>query len=319
LGRVDALFAALLEREADPRAAASGNLVAAVGDDEQFSVAVALIAQDLGFPSRVVVGARLRTTDPGLSACTDGVCRAQDLSAWAEVQSSTGAWVPVDATPQFAQSPSLEVAEQRDPLNVTEVRPDSVEEVVPPDPVQEDSGADEQSQDAAAMDLAWLWATLRITGIVLLALLLVFGPFVAVAVAKRVRRRARRTQSDPASRIAGGWDEYVDAALDAGRDPTGAFTRSELASVFAPASGRALAEIADRAVFSDAPVADAEAEDYWRLVDDERSILLRSHGVRGVILTTVSLRSFVRHVTPPGVRTRSTGRSRRRSVGALKP
>ena len=59
LARIDAMFARLLERETDPRAAASENFVAAVGDDEQFATAVALIARELGFPARVVVGARL--------------------------------------------------------------------------------------------------------------------------------------------------------------------------------------------------------------------------------------------------------------------
>src|SRR5690606_18291728 len=129
----------LLERESDPRAAASDNFVAAVGDDEQFAVAAALIADELGFPARVVVGARLWSDDPGVRVCESGACRAQDLSAWTEVFTDDGRWVPVDVTPQWAQSPSLEVTEQRDPENVTEVRPDSVEEVVPPAPVQEDS------------------------------------------------------------------------------------------------------------------------------------------------------------------------------------
>ena len=68
LARIDALFTRLLERETDPRAAASGNYVAAVGDDEQFAVAVALIARELGFPARVVLGARLAATAPGLSS-----------------------------------------------------------------------------------------------------------------------------------------------------------------------------------------------------------------------------------------------------------
>lgn len=314
LARVDDLFTRLQERATDPRAAASGNLVAAVGDDEQFSVAVALIARELGFPARVVLGARLATTDPGVSTCEQGVCRAQDLSAWTEVQSSTGAWVPIDVTPQYEQSPSLEVAEQRDPLNVTEVRPDAVEEVVPPDPVQEDSGADDRSDDAAAADLGWLWSALRLSGIVLLVVIVVLGPFVVIVAAKRLRRRARRTQLGGAARIAGGWDEYVDAATDAGRESSGALTRGELAAVFATPSGAALAEAADRAVFSNAPLDDAAADAYWRLVDEDRAGLLRERGLRGWIVATVSLRSFVRHVAPAGVRTRSTGRSRRRTA-----
>ncbi len=59
----------------DPRAEATGNYVAAVGDDEQFAVATALIARELGFPARVVVGARLETADATLSTCDAGECR----------------------------------------------------------------------------------------------------------------------------------------------------------------------------------------------------------------------------------------------------
>ena len=147
LARIDAMFARLLERETDPRAAASENYVAAVGDDEQFAAAVALVARELGFPSRVVVGARLASSDPALRTCEAGVCRAQDLAAWTEVQAASGDWVAVDVTPQYDQSPSLEVTEQRNPENVTEVRPDPVEDVVPPDPVQEDTGADDRADE----------------------------------------------------------------------------------------------------------------------------------------------------------------------------
>ncbi len=68
LARIDAMFTRLLERETDPRAAASDNYVAAVGDDEQFATAVALIAQELGFPARVVIGARLDVVRPGRCA-----------------------------------------------------------------------------------------------------------------------------------------------------------------------------------------------------------------------------------------------------------
>ena len=60
LARIGALFQQLLDRRAD--AAAEGpdaSLVAAVGDDEQFAVAASLIAGQLGFPSRVVVGVRM--------------------------------------------------------------------------------------------------------------------------------------------------------------------------------------------------------------------------------------------------------------------
>ncbi|WP_194409418.1 DUF3488 and transglutaminase-like domain-containing protein [Microbacterium cremeum] len=317
LARVDTMFSRLLERESDPRAAASGNYVAAVGDDEQFAVAVALMARELGFPSRVVLGARLSAVEPGLAACDEGVCRAQDLSAWTEVQSTAGEWVAVDVTPQYEQSPSLEVTEQRDPENVTEVRPESVEEVVPPDSAQEDSASDRPAEEDGALDLAWLWPALRTSGIVLLVLGLALGPFLIVLGVKSGRRRRRRRAPTPAARISGAWDEYVDAAVDAGRDAPRTLTRTELAASFATPSGTGLARDADRAVFSHATVADDEARHYWDAVDAERRGLRRERGVWRGLLATVSLRSLLRlPASEPGARTRTAERGRRRAEPA---
>src|SRR5690606_6314645 len=87
LARIDEMFDRLLAREAQV-AASGGSLVAAVGDVEQFAVAAALIARELGFPSRVVLGVRLDDA-AGLPSCDDGECRAGDLAAWVEVQAET--------------------------------------------------------------------------------------------------------------------------------------------------------------------------------------------------------------------------------------
>ena len=315
LARVGTMFTRLLERETDPRAEASGNYVAAIGDDEQFAVAVALVARELGFPSRVVMGARLTSADPALSTCDEGLCRAQDLAAWTEVQDAAGRWVPVDVTPQYENSPSLEVTEQRDPENVTEVLPDSVEEVLPPDPIQEDSGADDSEPPAAGVDLAWLGPALRVAGIVTAVFVLVFGPFLTIILAKSIRRRGRRRQGAPGSRIAGGWDEYVDAAIDAGRGAPRAATRSELATVYATASGPVLAEAADRAVFSHGTMTAEEADEFWRIVESERRQLAREGGAWQRLRATVSLRSFVRHLAPTGRRERTAEREKRRTAG----
>ncbi|WP_137844134.1 transglutaminase domain-containing protein [Microbacterium sp. 2FI] len=320
LARIDAMFSRLLERETDPRAVASGNYVAAIGDDEQFAVAAALIARELGFPSRIVLGARLVADEAGLAACEGGVCRAQDIAAWTEVQSADGDWVAVDVTPQYEQSPSLDVTEQRDPENVTEVRPDSVEEVLPPDPVQEDASAGDATADASGPDLAWLWPVLRIGAIALLVLLLAFGPFLAVMAAKGARRRGRRRAATPAARIAGGWDEYVDAAVDARRDAPRTLTRLELADSFATSGGADLARVADRAVFSDDHQDFDAAAAYWKSVDAERREVRRELGVWRRLLATVSLRSFIRPLAPAaGVRTRFAERGRRRAAVSARP
>ncbi|KQZ85972.1 transglutaminase [Microbacterium sp. Root166] len=314
LARIDQMFTRLLEREVDPRAVQSGNFVAAVGDDEQFAVAVALIARELGFPARVVVGTRLSSADAGLAVCDEGVCRAQDLAAWTEVQSTDGAWVPIDVTPQFEQSPSLDVTEQRDPEVVTEVRPDSVEEVLPPDPVQEDSGASDRAEEAPGLDLAWLWPVLRTTGVVLLILGLALGPFLVIIGAKAARRRARRRAENPSARIAGGWDEFVDAAVDAGREAPRTHTRRELAEAFDAPAGLVLAATADRAVFSSQDETPAEADAYWHSVDEQRRKLAKEQGFWRRLAVTVSLRSFVRQLAPvSGARTRFAERGMRRA------
>lgn len=322
LARMQQMFTRLLDREVDPRAVASDNFVATIGDDEQFATAVALVARELGFPSRVVVGARLASDDPTLPTCTDGVCRTQDIAAWTEVQSAAGEWIPIDVTPQYEQSPSLDITEQRDPENVTEVRPDTVDRILPPDPAQEDTTGEEIPDQAGALDLAWLWQALRVAGIVLAILALAFGPFLAVVIAKSLRRRARRRADTAAVRIVGGWDEYADAAVDAGRETPRAATRAEVASAFATVQGARLAEVADRAAFG-GPVgglSDDDADEFWRIVDQERRELRSERGVWRGFAATVSLRSFFRASAPAkAARARTVERGRRRMPDPARP
>lgn len=311
LARVDTMFQRLLDREDDPRAVASGNYVAAVGDDEQFAVAAALIAEDLGFPARVVVGTRLTSADPSLPTCEAGVCRARDLSAWTEVQGADGRWAAIDVTPQWEQSPSLEVTEQRDPENVTEVRPDTVDDVVPPEPVQQDNALDDEDRPADGLDLAWLWPILRVAGVSLLLVVVLFGPFLAVVIAKAARRRGRRRDPDPRAAIAGGWDEYVDAGVDAGHELPPSPTRRELAAALGTSGGSRLADDADRAVFSSRTVTAEDAAAFWRIVDAERRTLARQRGGWRRLRAAVSLRSFLRFLAPRPTRRRPPHRDER--------
>ena len=313
LARIDAMFARLLERETDPRAAASENYVAAVGDDEQFAVAVALIARELGFPARVVVGARLSSADSELRTCDAGVCRAQDLAAWTEVQSAAGEWIPVDVTPQYAQSPSLEVTEQRDPENVTEVRPDPVEEVVPPDPVQEDNGADDGTDDAAGLDLAWLWPIAAHRRHRAARAAARRGSVRADrggprrAGAARAAPRASRPRRSPAGGTSTSTPRSIRAARRLPRSPAASSPRS-----FATPAGGSLAADADRAVFSEAAASAADAAAFWRIVDEERRTMVRERGFWRGVVATVSLRSFVRHLAPSGAGSRFAERGKRR-------
>lgn len=319
LARVDTMFQQLLEREAAASGGAGGSsLVAAVGDDEQFAVASALIAEQLGFPARVVVGARLDSSDATLPTCEGGECRALDLSAWVEVRSSEGDWVSVDVTPQHAVSIDTDVRRQRDPEVVTEVRPETAEEVVAPDPVRQQA---DTGDDAAPLpaDLSALWAALRAVGIGALGIAVVLGPFVTVVAAKAVRRRQRRRDGDPAARVLGGWDEFVDAAVDHGRPAPGAQTRSELATLYRTPRSAALATSADQAAFSSSAPAPRSADQFWSVVDDERRALGRDAPWWRRARAAVSLKSFRRSLAGPLRRRSSTSarseRGRRRRSG----
>ncbi len=295
--RIADLFRALLDREGEVASRDDASLVAAVGDDEQFAVAAMMIADQLGFISRIVVGARLTgsPSDP-VPPCEAGVCRGRNMSAWLEVQDASGAWVPMDVTPQNTVPPRPDLVERRDPRNVTEVDPLRAPVVSPPEahPV---GGAPPDAPPAEDADLSALWFGLRLTGIVLLALIVVLAPPIALMLIKAVRRRARRRARPAASRIAGGWEEYVDAAVDHGATGARALTRTELAVAHDP-DGRTgagtLAALADRAVFGAHVATSEEADAFWALVDAERSAWDARTGRWDRIRARLSLRSLRR-------------------------
>ncbi|MEN2740190.1 transglutaminase domain-containing protein [Microbacterium sp. X-17] len=299
--RIDALFTALLQRQNEVGANAGAALVAAPGDDEQFAVAAALIADQLGFPARIVLGARLAGGGPDTPTCQDGVCRGADMSAWIEVQDASGTWTPIDVTPQHEHPIAPDLQDRRDPQNVTDVPPENAQTVLPPDSNPVERAAEQPSSDLPA-DLSGLWATLRIGGIAVLLLVVLAAPFLAILVAKLLRRRARRRAGPAGDRVTGGWDEYVDAAVDHGGPLPAAETRQELAALYDPAAtgaGTALATWADRSVFSPVTADDAESRRFWELVDAERARLARESGWWARLRARLSLRSFRRALGAP--------------------
>jgi hypothetical protein len=304
MDRIGALFTSLLrQQELMGPDAPAASLVAGVGDDEQFAVASALIAESLGFPARVVLGFTLpggQADASAIPACDAGVCRGKNLTAWVEVQGADGAWVPFDTTPQS----KLPLAERPVTTNVpklpTQVQP-HVATVQPP-PEANPTGGNRQSNDVPSHDRAghasWLPA-LRIGGTVLLVLLILLAPFASIAVVKLARRRERRRAQGAASRIASGWDELVDAAVDLGLPAPGARTRAEAAAIYAAASRaadterlRTLAHGADEAVFGAFDPTPDEAERFWAELDAQRSGLAAGFPRWKRLLALISLRSF---------------------------
>ena len=293
LGRISALFAALNAKQNETTSRQDADLVAAVGDDEQFAVATALLAQHLGFPSRVVLGFDLSQSASGAPPCGAGTCRGKNLIAWVEVGGADGSWATVDVTPQHENGIAPLNDEQQDPQNLTDVLPETADEVKPPEAIPSGGEQSAQSDSTDNADLAVLVTALKIAGASLLALLVAFMPFLTVLIAKVRRRRERLRAPDSESRIVGGWDEYVDAALDYGRPAPGSETRTEIARLYATPRAVLLATMADRAVFHAEPPEMTASEQFWLIVEAERRSFAAGKSRWQRFRSAVSLRSFV--------------------------
>ena len=247
-----------------------------VGDDEQYAVAMALMASEVGIPARVVMGFHDDIAPVEGEAETeedssgDFVATGDNLHAWVEVAFEGYGWVPFDPTPPEDQVPQQET---------TQPKPDPKPQVVqPPPPPQEPADLpplipDEKEQEDDNNPL-WgvLWLVLAIAGLSLLVIALISAPFILIAALKSRRRQKRLTAPLPADRISGGWEELMDRATDYGVSAPDGFTRQEEAVVVGGRleEGRMtqLAVRADASVFGPGDPADAEIDEYWKHVDE---------------------------------------------------
>ena len=299
--RIDQMFTDLLKKQREVGSASDAELVAAVGDDEQFALAAMLLADQLGFNSRVVLGTNLTSAEAGsISPCQNGRCTGANLTAWLEVQSSDGQWVAVDVTPQFENPIAPDVDRQQDPQNVTQVNPPSVDPVQPPESKPSQSKAKSSDAGTGSLDLTWLLTIgkyLRVLFALAIALLAV--PLV-IWWQKRTRTRARRTIRDPNQRAIEGFDEFVDSHLDHGFTLERSQTRQEIVSKFSAGQiserDLAIAAIADRAVFDQEAVSGADADQMWELVDARERELTSNLNRRQRVRALISLRSFARGI-----------------------
>ncbi|WP_341940446.1 transglutaminase domain-containing protein [Microbacterium sp. LWH10-1.2] len=317
--RIEELFTSLVDQQRRAGADATpAMLVAAVGDDEQFATAAALLAQHWGLESRVVLGARLPAAEkvPGIPSC-DTECVGANMTAWVEVRASEGEWVAVDVTPQFSQLPSLITEGEQLPEHPTVPEQPHSESLDPPQ-AQSDSRDGEAPSEPAASD-AWAVAMLvaRIVGVGLLALTLLLLPLIVLLVVKGLRGRTRRTAADPEVRLVGAWEELADLYVDNGIAMTGRGTRVQGArSVGRPAAER-LARSVDDAVFAAHPPTDADADKAWSIVDAER-VALRGEQTRwGGLRARLRLRSFMARIAPGRAASRTPVGSRHLALGTL--
>lgn len=297
--RIDQLFTELRDRQRELGNASDADLVAAVGDDEQFAVAAMLLADQLGFNARIVLGTALQAAEGAVvPECSSGECTGANLSAWLEVQGDSGRWVAVDVTPQFEIPISPEVERLQDPQIVTEVQPPSADAVQPPNAAPSQRDADDANPEAASADLTWLWRLLQVLGLALVVALIVGGPFAVIMLLKHLRRQSRVRAAEPKEAVLGAWNEFVDGEVDAGGHPPTSETRIEFVTHHIPddrqSDAQTLAVLVDRAVFSDQLVAAAERDRAWQIVGAQQVLRSSQLTRRKRARAALSLRSFKR-------------------------
>lgn len=276
-----------------------------IGDDEQYAVAMALMARQAGYPARVVLGFYPETYSRGTQAIT-----GTNAHAWVEVSFSSVGWVSFDPTPPRDQKPQTEV-----PRPKPNPRPQVLQPPVPPqDPAdltpQTNEDRDDDS-DRPSPWLAWLLLAAKVGGV----LAVIAAPFVIIVAAKAWRRRRRRRAASRTERITGSWNELIDYATDLRTGVPRATTRSEQALYLdsfvsgepnpgltfrpRPASGSVggLAQLVDSTVFSGQDMADTVEASAWNSTDAlSRALASRTSRYRRLVarFSVTSLRR------PPG-------------------
>jgi hypothetical protein len=261
-----------------------------LGDGEQYAVAAALMAREIGFPARVVVG--YLPDDSATSAGEAVVFQRDDLQAWIEVQDAEGGWVMVDPNPEPRDIPD------RLPDQPTVVsRPQSAlpppAERTPVDDLDPDPDLTLDQRDPGVEPwVEALLAALAVAGFVLLGLAVVVSPFLAIIVAKLRRRRLRRRAPTPVERIEGGWQEFADTAADYGYPIRQNATRAEQAATVGGLGPLVLASVVDRAVYAPDGPADGDDERVWDTVDELQDRLAAPRTRRDRLRAAISLNSL---------------------------
>jgi hypothetical protein len=257
-----------------------------IGDGEQYSVTAALMARQLGFPARVVLGFVPETTGAGTSEI-----RGKDVSAWIEVDTAQYGWVTVDPNPPVRPIPTKKPQDPNQVARPQTIVPPAVTQASPPDP-QTVPDAQQHDADLPNAFLVIVLAVLQVLGWVLLGVAIVLSPFLVIMGIKARKRRRRRSAATPVEQISGGWREYEDRVLDHGFEPPAAATRSEVATTVGGAQTLVLAAVADRATFAPGLPEDGEADLVWHSVRELSAALDAGKTRWERIKARISLRSL---------------------------
>lgn len=265
-----------------------------VGNDEQYAATMALIANDIGVPARVVLGAVVPE---------GGRVTGKDVSAWVELRAADGSWRTLPTEAFMSRTPPADqVPETNTPMSGTVIPPPNP--IPPPSDAGEQSDADLKERKATRKKAeedeglipglpGWVGVVVKYVGVPLLLAALVLGAIVAL---KAWRRHRRRSADSASARFVGAWRELVDHARDLGQvvplGPT--VTRREQSVGIVSGGAGVLARRADSFVFGPNVPEAAAAATYWESIDAERRSMSREVGRWQRLRAAVSLRSLLR-------------------------
>ncbi|EFA22963.1 DUF3488 and transglutaminase-like domain-containing protein [Bifidobacterium gallicum] len=263
---------------------------AMVGDSEQYASAMALMARELGLPSRVVMGFLPKNQDGDIDDSrtqkhADGTVidfTGNDVTAWVEIHLAHYGWVPFYPTPKETKIPD----EDQD---LTPPNPETLVHQPPlplTDPLRDEQNTtgqssldgDEATEDTGPNGWATFW---HVTGQVALygsPLWIVLGIAGLILLIKALQLAYVRRHGNAQVRVGAGWQSVANLALQSGMDLHG--TRSEQALQISQqlhVKGRALHDAqstADYAAFSGMPVSEEQVRAYWQTVDALRKRML---------------------------------------------
>lgn len=261
-----------------------------VGDDEQFAVALALMANQAGIPARVVMGfyPEQGTWKKGTPYTATGA----DVHAWVEVPFEGYGWAPITAIPDEDNKV------QPKPKSDQVPKPPVLEDPEPPEePAKEKASMVDPDKPGDVDGEDFDWSTvLLVSAAVLMPLLLLAVPLVLVVGYKSRRRLRRRRAARPVDRVSGGWAEVVDTAADLGTVVPGGMTRREGAGMiirtFGVATTTKLAHRADATVFGASDPTPSEIEEFWGDVHEAVTGLRATVTRWARLRATLSLRSI---------------------------
>ena len=264
-----------------------------VGNGEQYAATMAIAARVVAVNSRVAIGFVVKDIPPSTTSLeiTGG-----EVAAWTEVHTAAG-WISIDATPpvdQTVATPQPPSAGQ--PLYRTQVPPSppSAQPSLEKPFESETKAADPPEKPEAPAPSGGVPTAVLVGGAVVGLPLLLFGLVVGVITWLKLRRRKRRrTTGATHERIANGWQEFTDNAVDIGKPVPTTATRREAAQFVAPGSV-ALAERADAAVFGPAQPTDDEVDRYWTDLTAQLDAMHSELSFTERIKARLSISSFTR-------------------------